>query len=138
MKRKAASSSDVDDDNIPIVSLVVQRKLDVLAEVSSQPVYPKDVACIGIEVARDFGGEHGVCSGTITSVDTNGRRPLYHVVCSDGDEEDYYDGELHSAIDPSRLVKAGLTFDTLQNADHGMLVSWSLFLFFQFFEFICL
>jgi hypothetical protein len=35
--------------------------------------------CIGLEVARDFGGSHEVCKGNIVSVDSNRRRPLYHI-----------------------------------------------------------
>ncbi len=54
------------------MSLDAGLKLDVLAAVSSEvgPMYPKGDACIGVEVALDFGGDHGICSGKIVSADT--------------------------------------------------------------------
>ncbi len=60
-------------------------------------MYPQGAAAVGLLVSRDFGGDHGICSGKITRVDTSTRRPLYHVVYTDGDEEDYDDGELQYA-----------------------------------------
>jgi hypothetical protein len=58
---------------------------------------PEGEACVGLEVARDFGGEHGVCFGIIVRVDMNRRRALYHVVYNDSDEEDYDSAELQYA-----------------------------------------
>jgi hypothetical protein len=90
-------SSDGDDDDVPLVTMVAKPKLDVLAEVSAGASVPTGVACIGLNVARDFGVEHGVCLGNIVRVDIHRRRPLYHVVYTNGDEEDYEDAELQYA-----------------------------------------
>jgi hypothetical protein len=76
LKRKQASSSDVEDDNLPIASLVVSKKLDILANVSSAHVHPTGEACVGLGVARDFGPPHGVCIGSVVSVDTSTSCPL--------------------------------------------------------------
>ncbi len=46
---------------------------------------------------------------------------MYHVVYTDGDEEDYDDGELQYAIDLHFAVKAGVTVVPQDNADKGML-----------------
>ncbi len=59
---------------------------------------PLDEACMGLEVARDFGGSHGVCKGNVVSIDSNRRRPLYHILYADGDEEDCDYEELHYAL----------------------------------------
>jgi hypothetical protein len=67
LKRKATISSEGEDDNVPLVSLVSKNKLDVLADVSAVPLYPKGEACIGLEVVHDFGVAHGVCKGSIVS-----------------------------------------------------------------------
>jgi hypothetical protein len=80
---------DDEDDNVPLVTLVSNGKLNVIANVAANVTVPEGDACVGLEVARDFGGEHGVCLGTIVRVDMQRRRALYHVVYSDGDEEDY-------------------------------------------------
>ncbi len=79
---------DEDEDNISLVTLVGNTKLHVLADVSGGVVLPKGDMCVGLEVARDFVVEQGLCTGKITRVDANRRRPLYHVVYTDGDEED--------------------------------------------------
>jgi hypothetical protein len=121
--QEAKSLSDDEDDNLPIVSLIGQEKLDVLATVSSgcaSIVYPKGEAAIGVEVARDFGGNHGICFGKIEMVDSTTRRPLYHCVYADGDEEDYDDGELQYAIDLHFAVKVGTRIEGNVNADIGI------------------
>ncbi len=97
LKRKLPSSSEDEDDDVPIASLVVSKNLDVLAEVSATTVVLTGEACIGVNSARDFGPPHGVCLGSIVRVDVHRRRPLYHVVYGDGDEEDYDEGELQYA-----------------------------------------
>ena len=87
------------DNHLPIVEL---QKLDVLAAMSSgsaKVIYPKGKAAIGVWVSRDFGGDHGIASGQITKVDSTRRRPLYHVVYTDGNEEDYDDVKLQCAIE---------------------------------------
>ena len=97
-----------DDAHLPIVEL---QKLDVLAAMSSgaaKVVYPKGKAAVGVWVSRDFGGDHGICSGQVTKVDSTRRRPLYHVVYTDGNEEDYDDGKLQCAIDLHVAVKTGV------------------------------
>jgi hypothetical protein len=105
------------------VSLVGREKLDVLATVTSgaaSSIYPKGQAAIGVEVARDFGGDHGICCGKIESIDLTTRRPLYHCVYTDDDEEDYDDGELQYAIDLHFAVKAGMTIAPHVNVDKGI------------------
>ncbi len=89
--------SDDEEDNVPIVTLVSNEKLNVIANVAANVTVPEGDACVGLEVARDFGGEHGVCLGTIVRVDMHRRRALYHVLYSDGDEEDYDAAELQYA-----------------------------------------
>ena len=121
------SPSDDEDDNLLIVTLVGQQKLNVLATVTSGAasiVYPKGVAAIGVEVARDFGGAFGICSGKIVRVDVVTRRPLYHVLYSDGDEEDYDDGELQYAIDLHFAFKSGLPLSVQFNEDNGILLQY--------------
>jgi hypothetical protein len=97
LQRKVREFSDCEDDNLPIAAAVVASKLNALAEVSAGSSSPLGEKCIGIEVARDFGPPHGVCEGKIVSVDVKRRRPLYHVLYGDGDEEDYDEGELQYA-----------------------------------------
>jgi hypothetical protein len=95
-----------------LASLVAIEKLDVLAAVSTKAasiVYPVGEAAIGVQVARDFGGKHGICNGKITKVNLTARRPLYHCVYTDCDEEDYDEAEFRSAIDLHFAVKAGLS-----------------------------
>jgi hypothetical protein len=89
--------SDGEEDNVPLVTLVSNAKLNVIADVAANVTVPAGEACVGLEVARDFGGEHGVCLGTIVRVDLNRRRALYHVLYSDGDEDDYDAAELQYA-----------------------------------------
>ncbi len=89
--------SDNEEDNVPIVTLVSNDKLNVIADVAATVSVPEGDACVGLDVARDFGGEHGVCLGTIVRVDMHRRRALYHVVYTDGDEEDYDTAELQYA-----------------------------------------
>jgi hypothetical protein len=43
--------------------LLPSLNLDVLAEVSATTVVLTCEACIGVNVARDFGPPHGVCLG---------------------------------------------------------------------------
>jgi hypothetical protein len=68
---------------------MANKKLHAIADAAANITIPEGEACVGLEVARDFGGEHGVCFGTIVRVDMNRRRALYHVVYTDRDEEDY-------------------------------------------------
>jgi hypothetical protein len=120
LQQESKTTSDDEDDNLPIVALVGQQKLNVLATVTSGAAsifYPKGEAAIGVEVARDFGEAHGICSGKIVRVDLTTRRPLYHVLHTDGDEEDCDDGELQYAIDLHFAVKAGLTLEVQANAE---------------------
>jgi hypothetical protein len=115
---------DEENDNVSIVALAGHKKLDVLATFTSGAasiVYPKGAAAIGVEVARDFGGTFGICSGKIVSVDLVTRRPLYHVIYTDGDEEDYDDGKLQYAIDLHFAVKTGLALPVPINEDNDML-----------------
>ena len=119
----AKSNSDDDDDLVPLASLVAKEKLDVLAAVSTKAasiVYPVGEAAIGVQVARDFGGKHGICNGKITTVNLTGRRPLYHCVYTDGDEEDYNQAELRSAIDLHFDVQAGRTKENQSHDDEGI------------------
>ena len=125
-ERAAVNIDAIDVGNVhgPIVANADHEKLNVLATVTSEAasiVYPKGEAAIGVEVAHDFGGAFGICSGKIVRVDLVTRRPLYHVIYSDGDEEDYDDGELQYAIDLHFAVKTGLTLPVQINADNGML-----------------
>ncbi len=69
--------SDGEDDNVPLVTLVANQKLNVIADAAANVTVPEGESCVGLEVARDFGGEHGVCFGTIVRVDMNRRRALY-------------------------------------------------------------
>ena len=48
------------------------------------------------------------------------RRLLYHVVYSDGDEEDYDDAELQFAIDLLFAFKAGVALAVESHEDDGM------------------
>jgi hypothetical protein len=119
---EAKSTSDDEDDLVPLASLVAKEKLDILAAVSTEAasiVYPVGEAAIGVEVARDFGGKHGICCGKITKVDLTTRRPLYHCVYTDGDEEDYDDAELQYAIDLHCAVTSGRTIEQHVNEDEG-------------------
>ncbi len=75
---------------------------------AASTVYPQGAAAVGLLVSCDFGGDHGICSGKITRVNTTSRRPLYHVVYTDGDEEDYDDAELQTAINLYVAVKTGV------------------------------
>jgi hypothetical protein len=70
---------------------------------------------------RDFGGKHGICCGKIERVDLTTRRPLYNCVYTDGDKEDYDDGELQYAIDLHFAFKARLTIEPLVNEEKGTL-----------------
>jgi hypothetical protein len=76
---EAKSTSDDEDDLVPLASLVAKEKLDILAAVSTEAasiVYPVGEAAIGVEVARDFGGKHGICCGKITKVDLTTRQNI--------------------------------------------------------------
>ncbi len=112
-------------EDVPMVELVHHEKLNVLAAVTAGAasiVYPKGEAAIGVEIARDFGGAAGICCGKIVSVDVVTRRPFYHVVYSDGDEEDYDDAELQYAIDLFVAFKSGLTLPVQSHENDGMLI----------------
>ncbi len=104
--------SDVDEDDVPLVTLVNKATSNVVTVIPPVVAPPRGDACIGLHIARDFGGEHGVCKGTIVSVDLNRRRPLYHVLYDDGDEEDYDDQELSYAIELHEAHKNGLQLTT--------------------------
>ena len=122
MQPQHKETSDDEDDNVPIVSIVMQQKLDVLASVSSSAatiVYPEGEAAVGVDVARDFGGDHGICCGKIVRVDMTTRRPLYHCVYDDADEEDYDNAELQYAIDLFVAFKAGGSIQPQWNDDKG-------------------
>jgi hypothetical protein len=79
MKRKEPIRSDGDEDDVPLASLLPKPDTCI---VSADVAVPIGEACIGLEVARDFGGSHGVCKGNIVNVDSNRRRPLYHIYCT--------------------------------------------------------
>jgi hypothetical protein len=123
---EAAITSETNNDGNeagPREELADHEKLNVLASVTARAasiVYPKGVAAIGVEVARDFGGAVGICCGKIVTVDVVTRRPLYHVVYSDGDEEDYDDAELQFAIDLLFAFKAGVALAVESHEDDGM------------------
>ncbi len=54
-------------------------------------------------------------------VDLNRRRPLlYHVVYTDGDEEDYEDAELQCALDRNEALKSGAKLVAQDTEDKGM------------------
>ena len=115
MKRKEPIRSDGDEDDVPLASLLPKPDTCI---VSADVAVPIGEACIGLEVARDFGGSHGVCKGNIVrSVDSNRRRPLYHVLYADGDEEDYDYEELYYALQLISALKNG-THDALKANDH--------------------
>ena len=112
-------------EDVPMVELVDYEKLNVLAKVTAGAasiVYPKGETAIGVEIARDFGGAVGICCGKIVRVDVVTRRPLYHVVYSDGDEEDYDDAELQYAIDLFVAFKSGVTLPLQSRENEGMLI----------------
>jgi hypothetical protein len=113
------NGSDVDEDDVPLVTLVNKASSNVVTVIPLVVAQPKGDACIGLHIARDFGGEHGVCKGTIVSVDLNRRRPLYHVLYDDGDEEDYDDQELRYAIELHEAHKNGLPFTTQKIVEQG-------------------
>ncbi len=117
--RKEVNGSDAEDDDVPLVSLVTAATSNVMAVPQPVLVQPQGEACIGIHVARDFGGEHGIFQGSIVSVDLNRRRPLYHVLYDDGDEEDYDDDELRHAIKLHEAHKNGLPFTTQTITEQG-------------------
>jgi hypothetical protein len=119
LKRKLPPSSEEEDDDVPIALLVVSKNLDVLAEVSAANVDLKGEACIGLDFARDFGPPHGVCMESIVRVDINRRRPLYHVLCGDGDEEDYDEGELQYARELFVAHVRGATLPAIENEEPG-------------------
>ncbi len=120
LKRKVPALSDGEDDDVPIASLVATKKLDVLANVSAVHVdVPTGEACLGRTVARDFGPPYGVCIGSIVRVHIHRRRPLYHVLYGDGDEEDYEEGELQYALELHAAVQAGATLPVLHHAEQG-------------------
>jgi hypothetical protein len=119
LKRKLPSSSEDEDDDVPIASLVVSKNLDVLAEVSATTSVLTGEACLGVSVARDFGAPHGVCLGSIVRVDVHRRRPLYHVVYGDGDEEDYDKGKFQYARELFVAHSRGATLPAIANEDSG-------------------
>jgi hypothetical protein len=71
MQRKIADGSDGEEDDVPLVSLMPKPNTNFIADVRADVAVPKGEACIGLEVARDFDGSHGVCKGSIVSVDSN-------------------------------------------------------------------
>jgi hypothetical protein len=113
------ASSDDDNDDVPIASLVVSKNLDVLAEVSYTSSIATGEACVGVSVARDFGPPHGVCLGSIVKVDVHRRRPLYHVVYGDGDEEDYDEGEFQYARELFVAHSRGETLPAIAKEEKG-------------------
>jgi hypothetical protein len=131
LKRKLPSSSEDENDAVPIASLVVSKKLDVLAEVNSTTFVTTGEACVGVSVARDFGPPHGVCLGSIVRVDVHRRRPLYHVVYGDGDEEDYDEGEFQYARELFVAHSRGETLPAIANEQSG--ITCMLLLFFNFY-----
>jgi hypothetical protein len=57
-------------------------------------------AAVGAKVGKDFGAEHGVCSGAVTSfVGEDEGGPLYVITYEDGDAEDFDAAELDEARD---------------------------------------
>jgi hypothetical protein len=98
-------SGDAGVDVIPILE-GMQKEAIVLYrnEAVQEFVMPKGLACIGLQVARDFGANIGIFKGRITKVDMGSRSHHYHVVYDDGDEEDYdfeemeFAAELHYKI----------------------------------------
>jgi hypothetical protein len=53
-----SQGSDADEDDVPLVTLVTKATSNVVEVIPPVPVLPQGEACIGIHVARDFGGEH--------------------------------------------------------------------------------
>jgi hypothetical protein len=100
-----------------------------VADVRPAVSVTKGDACIELQVARDFGGPHGVCKGPIVSVDLNRRRPLYHILYDDGDEEDFDDQELQYALELHDAFKNGLPVITQTIVEQGrevyITVTWS-------------
>jgi hypothetical protein len=117
--RKEVNGSDAEDDDVPLVSLVTTASSNVVAVQPPDAVLPQGEACIGIHVTRDFGGEHEIFKGSIVSVDLNRRRPLYHVLYDDGDEEDYDDEELRQGIKLHDAHTRGLPFTTQTIPEQG-------------------
>jgi hypothetical protein len=119
------NGSDADEDDVPLVTLVNKASSNVVTVVA--PVVPqlKGDACIGLHIARDFGGAHGVCKGIIVSVDLHRRRVLY----DDGDEEDYDDQELQYAIELHEALKNGIPFMTQNILEQGTHPLMNLFVF---------
>ncbi len=111
------------------MTLVTKATSTVVAVIPPAQVLPQGEACIGILVAGDFGGEHGVCHGSIVSVDLNRRRHLYHVLYDDGDEEDYDDEELRSAMKLQEAHKNGLPFTTQNITEQGSSPNLNFFTF---------
>ncbi len=83
------------------------------------------------------GGEHGVCVGTIVSVDVHRRRPLYHVLYDDGDEEDYDEQELRYAMELHEAHKNGTPFTTQTIVDQGTFFNMN-FIIFQIITAMCM
>jgi hypothetical protein len=71
LKVKEVNGSDGEEDDVPLVSLLHKAKTYVVADVRTALAVPKGDACMGLHIARDFGGAHGVCKGSIVSVDLN-------------------------------------------------------------------
>jgi hypothetical protein len=118
--------SDGEEDDVPLVSLLNKSTSSVVTGIPLAVVRPTGNACIGVHIARDFGGEHGVCQGTIVSVDVHRRRPLYHVMYDDGDEEDFDEKELQYALELHEAHKNGRPFTTQTIIDEGTFTRMSL------------
>jgi hypothetical protein len=116
---KEPNGSDAEDDDVPLVALVATASSKIVAVPPPDVVLPQGEACIGIHVARDFGGDLGIFKGSIVRVDLNRRRPLYHVVYDDGDEEDYDIEELRVAVKLHEAINNGLPFNTQSIPDQG-------------------
>ncbi len=121
--------SDGDEDDVPLVSLLNKSTSSVVTAIPLAVVRPTGNACIGVHIARDFGGEHGVCQGTIVSVDVHRRRPLYHVLYDDGDEEDYDEKELVYAMELHEAHKNGTPCTTQTIVDEGTFSRMSFVIF---------
>jgi hypothetical protein len=80
----------------------------------------RDLVLQDIEEPTELGPPHGECKGSIVRVDINRRRPLYHVLYGDGDEEDLDNAELHYALDLNAALTSGAKMPAQDNDDKGM------------------
>jgi hypothetical protein len=94
-------SSHVEEDNIPLIQILVKKDIEISGEAS-----------VGKFVMKQF--EAGLFCGEVVSATENRGRFLYHVVYEDGDEEDMNDREFKEAyelhkIQTNKALKVSVT-----------------------------